>query len=185
MYLIVGLGNPGPKYAQHRHNVGFQIVDLLAARHGLTFSKSQHQAQLASGQLAGEKVLLAKPQSYMNESGQPVRALLDYYKVPPDRLLVVVDHLDLDFGMLRLRPQGGAGGQNGMKSIIQHLGTQDFARLRVGIGRPPGRMDPAAYVLQNFSAEQEAEMQLLRQEAADAIELWLREGVHAAMNQYN
>ncbi len=185
MHLIVGLGNPGAKYARHRHNIGFQVVEQLAARHHLAFDKRQHDAQLAQGTLGGRKVMLAKPQTFMNESGRAVRALVDYYKVGLDELIIVVDDLDLDFGQLRLRPEGGSAGQNGMKSLIQHLGTQGFARLRVGIGRPPGRMDPAAYVLQDFSAEQETEMAILRQEAADALERWLAEGIVPAMNQFN
>ncbi|MGB0383747.1 MAG: aminoacyl-tRNA hydrolase [Ardenticatenaceae bacterium] len=185
MYLIVGLGNPGKKYANHRHNIGFQIIDLLAERHSLSFDKKEKNARVAKGMIGTHKVMLAKPQTYMNDSGRAVRALVNFYKIPLTKLIIVVDDLDLSFGKMRLRPKGGSGGQNGMKSIIRELGSQEFARMRVGIGRPPGRMDPGAYVLQNFSKQQETEMAILRQEAADALELWLAEGINRAMNRYN
>ena len=138
MFLIVGLGNPGETYARHRHNVGFQCVKYLADRHGMRFLDKQHKARVASGTLAGQRVVLAKPFTFMNDSGQSVAALVRWHKIDPSReLLVIYDELDLPFGTLRMRPGGSAGGHNGMKSIIQQLGTQDFARLRVGIGRPP------------------------------------------------
>lgn len=184
-YLIVGLGNPGKTYAKHRHNVGFQIVDLLARRHGLSFDRKQHQAEVASGVIGTSKVLLAKPQTFMNKSGIAVRSLVNFYKIPLSNLLIVADHLDLEFSKLRLRPAGSSGGQNGIKSIIAELGSPEVPRLMVGIGRPPGRMDPAAYVLQDYSPEQEVEMAIVRQEAADGIELWLKEGMLTAMNKVN
>lgn len=185
MFLIPGLGNPGTRYAGNRHNVGFQVLDLLAARHNLRFDRSEHRAVVAHGRIAGQRVLLAKPQTYMNESGRAVGPLARFYKVAPEQIMVVFDDLDLPQGTIRLRPQGGAGGHNGMRSIIEHLATDNFPRLRIGIGRPPGQMDPAAYVLQDFRPEEEAEMTLVRQEAADALELWLREGLPSAMNRYN
>lgn len=185
MYLIIGLGNPGKQYAKHRHNVGFQIVDLLAQRHGLKFDRKQQQSEVAAGTIGEYKVLLAKPQTFMNTSGTAVRGLVNFYKVPLEQMIIVVDHLDLAFARLRFRPDGSSGGQNGLKSIMQELGTQVFPRLLVGIGRPPGRMDPAAFVLQDFSAEQETEMAIVRQEAADGVELWMHEGILAAMNRYN
>jgi len=184
-YLIVGLGNPGKSYAKHRHNIGFQIVDLLARRHGLSFDRKQQQAEIASGMIGPHKVLLAKPQTFMNKSGVSVRGLVNFYKIPLSNLLVVADHLDLEFAKLRFRPNGSSGGQNGIKSIIAELGTQEFPRLMVGIGRPPGRMDPAAYVLQDYSAEQEVEMAIVRQEAVDGVELWMKEGMLGAMNNVN
>ena len=156
-YLIVGLGNPGPQYARNRHNVGFQVLDRLAARHGLSFSRTMHRALVAEGHIDG----------------------------PLEQVLVVYDDMDLPQGALRLRPKGGSGGQRGMQSIIHHLGTEVFPRLRVGIGRPPGRMDAAAYVLQNFSPDEETIMEEVRERAADAIETWLREGLQAAMNRFN
>ena len=187
--MIVGLGNPGPEYARSRHNVGFQVIDLFAARHRLSFDKAQKRARMTQGPvtLAGwrGRVLLAKPITYMNASGEAVGPLAKFYKVAPADILVVFDDLDLPVGRLRLRPDGGSSGQKGVKSIIQALGTESFSRLRVGIGRPPGQMDPADYVLQPFSAAQEEEMAFVRMKAADAIEAWLAQGIEAAMNQFN
>lgn len=184
-YLIVGLGNPGPQYARNRHNVGFQVLDRLAARHGLSFSRTMHRALVAEGHIDGRRVILAKPLTYMNNSGEAVGALVRYFNIPLEQVLVVYDDMDLPQGALRLRPKGGSGGQRGMQSIIHHLGTEVFPRLRVGIGRPPGRMDAAAYVLQNFSPDEETIMEEVRERAADAIETWLREGLQAAMNRFN
>lgn len=188
--MVVGLGNPGPEYAASRHNIGFQVLELFAARHGLPFDKFQKRARLSIGPVRlasgwSGRVLLAKPMTYMNLSGEAVGALAAFYKIAPAEILVVHDDLDLPAGRLRLRPGGGAGGQKGIKSTIQHLGTEAFPRLRVGIGRPPGQMDPADYVLQAFSAAQEAEMVFVRAAAADAIEAWLAQGIEAAMNQFN
>lgn len=185
LVMIVGLGNPGPRYARHRHNVGFQCIDLLAQRHRLTFDRVQFRAALAFGELVGRRVLLAKPQTFMNLSGQAVVPLLRYYKIEPVDMLVLYDELDLPLGRLRLRPEGGAGGHNGMKSIMAQLGSQAFPRLRIGIGRPPGRMEPADYVLQDFTAEQEIEMAFVRPRAVDGIETWLRDGMTTAMNLLN
>jgi len=151
--LVVGLGNPGPRYAQNRHNIGFQIVDELAGAHGLYFSKSEHKAQTAHGYIGAQRVVLAKPQTWMNDSGRSVGALARFYKIEPADLLVVYDDLDIPLATIRLRASGSSGGHRGVQSIIQHLSTDAFPRLRVGIGRPPGRMDPAAYVLQDFSSE--------------------------------
>jgi PTH1 family peptidyl-tRNA hydrolase len=184
-YLIIGLGNPGRKYNRNRHNTGFMTIDRAAERHGIRFSKLQSKAAVATGQMAGRNVLLAKPQSYMNNSGQPVRSLADFYKIPVDRLIVVYDDLDLPTGTVRLRPEGGSGGQNGMKDIIQHLGTREFARLRMGIGRPPGRMDPVDYVLQDFSKDEWEVMQVALDTAVDALETWLADGIQLAMSRYN
>lgn len=183
--LIVGLGNPGPEYARNRHNVGFQTLDILGARYGLRFDQRQHHARLTRGQIAGCPVLLAKPLTYMNVSGQAVSALLTRRKVDTPRLLVVLDDLDLPLGVLRLRPGGGHGGHKGLRSIIQSLDTSDFARLRMGIGRPPGRMDPADYVLRNFARAEEPEAAVMRERAADAIEAWLLAGLDEAMNRFN
>jgi len=184
-YLIVGLGNPGRKYSGNRHNTGFMTIDRAAERHGIRFGKLQSKAAVASGQMVGRDVLLAKPQSYMNNSGQPVRSLVDFYKIPVDRLIVVYDDLDLPSGTVRLRPEGGSGGQNGMKDIIQHLGTREFARLRMGIGRPQGRMDPVDYVLQNFGKDEWEVMQIAFDTAVDALETWLTDGIQLAMSRYN
>jgi len=200
--LIVGLGNPGPRYVYNRHNIGFQCVDLFSQRHKIDINKMQMKARTGDGwvqkrtlpldivsgalpQMQRQKVLLVKPLTYMNLSGEAVGQLMRYYDVDPEDLIVVHDDLDLDSGKLRLRSNGGSGGQNGIKSIIQHLGTPDFARARVGIGRPPGRMDPANYVLKNFTEDEESDFGPLRQTILDALEYWLFEGIDAAMNRYN
>jgi peptidyl-tRNA hydrolase, PTH1 family len=187
--MIVGLGNPGPRYGGNRHNIGFQCVDLFARRHLLEIGRVQLRAAVGDGWVSRgglrAKVILVKPLAYMNLSGEPVGALARFYQVAPDDLMVVHDDLDLDSGKLRLRRNGGSGGQNGIKSMIQHLGSPDFHRARVGIGRPPGRMDPAAYVLQDFSAGEEEAFGPLRQTVCDALECWLFEGIDVAMNQFN
>jgi len=185
MKMIVGLGNPGSRYEHNRHNVGFQIVDELAAAHDLAFDKRQHKAKIASGWIGEQRVLLVEPQTFMNLSGEAVQPLAAYYKIEPADLIVVFDDLDLPTGKLRLRPFGGAGGHNGMKSIIQRLGSNQFPRLRVGIDRPPGRMAPAAYVLQDFSASEEEIMVQVRDRARRALERWLEAGIDAAMNEFN
>jgi PTH1 family peptidyl-tRNA hydrolase len=151
----------------------------------LTFDKRRKRALVALGAVRGQRVILVKPQTFMNESGRSVVPLARFYKVRPGRLLVVYDDLDLPPGTVRMRPEGGSGGHKGMHSIIEHWGGQDFPRLRIGIGRPPGRMDPAAYVLQDFSAEEEPLLEETLERAAAAIEAWLREGVEVAMSQYN
>lgn len=184
-YLIVGLGNPGRRYKNHRHNIGFQIVDYLAKRHGLAFTRRQAKAFITTGNIAGKSVVLAKPQGYMNKSGVAVASLRKFYKVEAEHLLVVFDDLDLPLGTLRMRPSGGSSGQKGMESIIERLGIEEFPRLRVGIGRPPGRMDPAAYVLQDFGKGQRPVIEETYERAADAIESWLRDGVALAMSRHN
>jgi PTH1 family peptidyl-tRNA hydrolase len=184
-YLIVGLGNPGREYENSRHNVGFGVVDELARRYGLTFGKKERKAVVATGVIQGKKVILAKPQTYMNLSGEAVRALADFYKVEVERLLIVSDDLDLPLGVLRLRKEGSAGGQRGLKSIIQHMGTQAFNRLRFGIGRPPGRMDPKDYVLQTFKGDDAILAAEVTDHAADAVETWLTAGIELAMSRHN
>jgi len=195
--MIAGLGNPGPEYARHRHNIGFQVLDLFAERHVLAFDKFQKRGRLAIGQVTlrdgwTARVLLVKPMTYMNNSGEAVGQLAAFYKIAPVRILVIHDDLDLPLGRLRLRANGSAGGQKGVASIIRALGSDAFGRLRVGISRPGGQnsgappaMDPADYVLQPFTADQEKEMMLARVRAVDAIELWLSAGIGAAMNAYN
>jgi peptidyl-tRNA hydrolase, PTH1 family len=195
--MIVGLGNPGPEYARHRHNIGFQVLDLFAARHGLEFDKFQKRARLALGTVSlpggwRGRVLLAKPMTYMNSSGEAVGPLAAFYKIPAERVLVAHDDLDLPLGRLRLRANGSPGGQKGVASVIRSLGTDGFGRLKIGISRPGGQnsgappaMDPADYVLQPFSADQEKEMALARDRALDAIEAWLSQGIEAAMNSFN
>ncbi len=171
--LIVGLGNPGTRYAKTRHNVGFMAVDEIAARYGLSFTRTEQRALTAHGFIEGQRVILAKPQTWMNDSGQAVAPLLRYYKLPPEALLVISDHLDLEFGKVRYRFNSSSGGQRGLQSIIQQLGTQAFGQLRLGIGRPPGQMDPAAYVLQPFSEEQEPIVWEMLRAALDLTRTWL------------
>lgn len=185
-YLIVGLGNPGFKYANTRHNIGFRCVDALAERHGLSLDRKQGKALVASGTIAGQPVLLIKPQTYMNLSGDAVSAVANFYRITPDRLLVIFDDLDLPVGTIRIRKSGGAGGHKGMISIIEKLGTQEFSRIRVGIDRPPGRMDPADYVLLPF---REGDESILVAETIDrvvqAVQSWLTDGIEITMNRYN
>lgn len=184
IYLIVGLGNPGVRYARNRHNVGFHCLRRLAAAHGLTFSRRQKRARVAKETIGGRRVVLALPQTFMNESGRAVAPLVQFYQVGLGRLLVVYDDLDLPLGTIRLRPEGGSGGHKGMRSIIQHLGSHDFPRLRVGIGRPPGQMDPADYVLQDFSTAEGSVIEEALERAVAAIETWLAEGIEEAMGRY-
>ena len=184
-FLIVGLGNPGREYAGSRHNIGFHCIDALAHTHGLTFTRLQHKALITDGRIAGQRAVLAKPQTFMNRSGQSVGALMRFYKLPIENLIVVHDDLDLPLGTLRLRKQGGAGGQRGMRDIINHLGTNTFARVRFGIGRPPGRMDPAAYVLQQFDGDELPEVEAVTRRVVCALETWLRDGIDIAMTQHN
>lgn len=201
--MIVGLGNPGPEYAKNRHNIGFQCVELFARRHSFDNGKMQNRAMITQGTvrknsrsalpgsldaiqtMQQQKALLVKPLTFMNLSGEAVGQLARFYQVEPTEIIVIHDDLDLPSGRLRVRMGGSSGGQNGIKSIIQHLGTQDFARLKVGIGRPPGRMDAAAYVLQNFSNEEEGNFAILRQTVCDALEGWLFDGIEITMNRFN
>ena len=182
--LIVGLGNPGRKYAHNRHNVGFQCLDRLAQAHGLSFTQRRAKAALALGKIADVGVVLARPLTYMNLSGQAVRPLVSFYKLSLEDILVIQDDLDLPLGTTRLRPEGGSGGHKGMRSIIEALGSQAFPRLRVGIGRPPGN-DAVSYVLSDFTADEQITLESVYERAVAAVELFLREGIEAAMNAYN
>lgn len=184
-YLIIGLGNPGARYARNRHNVGARCLLRLAAAHNLQFGRRQKNARVARGEIGGQPVLLAIPQTFMNESGRAVAPLVRFYRIPLERLLVIYDDLDLPLGAIRLRPDGGSGGHRGMQSVIEHLGTQKFPRLRIGIGRPPGKMDPADYVLQDFSPEEEPVVEEAIERAIAAIQAWLVEGLERAMSEYN
>jgi PTH1 family peptidyl-tRNA hydrolase len=200
--MIVGLGNPGRQYAHNRHNVGFQCLDRLAQAHGLSFGGSalspaltrrrvgglskrrRAKASLAQGKIADVGVALAKPLTYMNLSGQAVGKLVSFYKLSLEDILVIYDDLDLPLGTIRLRPEGGAGGHKGMRSIIETLGSQAFPRLRVGIGRPPGN-DAVSYVLSDFTADERITLESIYERVMAAVELFLREGIEAAMNTYN
>ncbi len=184
-FLIVGLGNPGREYRENRHNIGFMLIDRLSVRLDARMRRMQSKALLGSVTYQGVKVILAKPQTFMNLSGQAVQGLVRFYKVPLENLIIAHDDLDLPFGTLRIRPGGGAGGQKGIKSTIQHLGTQDFPRLRLGIGRPPGRMDAAAYVLQDFAKGDQQILSETLDRATDAVETFISAGLDKAMNQFN
>ena len=185
LWLVVGLGNPGPEYSGNRHNVGFDVVETLASRIGGRFKSHKARADVIEGRLAGQRVVLAKPRSYMNESGGPVSALRDFFKVPLERLVVVHDELDLPYAGLRLKLGGGDNGHNGLKSLRRSLGSGDFNRVRFGIGRPPGRMDAAAFVLRDFSAAERKELDVLVDHAADAIEALVVDGMEKAQNTFN
>lgn len=181
--LVVGLGNPGPTYARTRHNVGFMVVDLLAERIGSGFKLHKRSgADVATGRLSGRAVVLARPRCYMNESGRQVGPLAKFYSVPPAGLVVIHDDLDLDFGRIRLKQGGGEGGHNGLRSIATVLGSKDFQRVRWGIGRPPGRQDPAAFVLQAFGSREREEVPTICEQAADATELLIELGLEPAQN---
>jgi PTH1 family peptidyl-tRNA hydrolase len=184
-WLLVGLGNPGPGYAGNRHNVGFMVADVLAGRMGGRFKAHKARADVLEGRLAGARVVLAKPRTYMNESGGPVSGLRDFFKVPLDRLVVVHDELDLPYAGLRLKLGGGDNGHNGLRSIRRSLGTGDFNRVRFGIGRPPGSMDAAAFVLRDFGTAERKELEVNVDHAADAVEALLTEGLERAQNSYN
>jgi PTH1 family peptidyl-tRNA hydrolase len=184
-WLVVGLGNPGLRYAQNRHNVGFQCVDRLAQVYRFAFDKRQNKGQLALGQVGERAVVLLKPRTFMNDSGRAVAPVAGFYKVPMERLLVIYDELDLPLGSVRLRKKGGSGGHKGMRSIISQLGGQDFPRVRVGIGRPPGRMDPAAYVLRDFGQDEVPLVEEVYDWVIRAVECWLADGIEMAMTGFN
>ncbi|MFD4351853.1 aminoacyl-tRNA hydrolase [Nocardia sp. IBHARD005] len=181
--LVVGLGNPGPEYERTRHNVGFLVADVLAERVGGRFAVHKKSgADLLQARLDGRQILIAKPRTYMNLSGRPVAALAKFFSVPVDQVIVVHDELDLPFGTLKLKQGGGEGGHNGLRSISQALTTKEYLRTRIGIGRPPGRQDPADYVLKPFSAPERKEVPVIVEQAADAVELLLKVGLEAAQN---
>ncbi len=184
-YLLVGLGNPGRTYREHRHNVGYMVLDRLAEDAGIAFGRLEQQAMVASGGLEGRRVILAKPRTFMNASGRSVVGLLRFYNIPPECLLVIYDDLDLPLGAIRFRPEGGAGGHNGMKSILEHLGSQAFPRLRLGIGRPPGNMDPAAYVLRRFNTQEAPICDQMLAAAAAGVRTFVADGLDLAMSRHN
>lgn len=185
LYLVVGLGNPGPRYAGNRHNVGAMITDVVAARLGARFRSHKAGADVAEGRVIGaaSRLALAKPRSYMNLSGKPVAALVGFFTLTADRVIVAHDELDLPLGTIRVKQGGGEGGHNGLRSISAALGSKDYLRVRFGIGRPPGRMDPADYVLRNFSPAERAEVGVAIEEAADAVQLLTTIGLTATQNK--
>jgi PTH1 family peptidyl-tRNA hydrolase len=184
-FLIVGLGNPGREYRETRHNIGFMVVDHIAEVLNIKLGRLQHKALVGDGLYHNQKVILAKPVTYMNLSGQAVVSLVRYHRIEQANFIVIHDDLDLPFGTLRLRPGGGSAGQKGLASIIQLTGTQDFARLRCGIGRPPGQMDSADYVLGSFSSAEKLELTVVLDEAVKAALKFVEVGIDEAMNQFN
>lgn len=185
MKLVVGLGNPGKKYQGTRHNVGFDVLACLAGRCAIGRPKAKFNAEVAETTIKNQKTILLSPLTFMNLSGQSVRAAVDFYKLPLTEVLVICDDINLEVARLRLRPTGSAGGQNGLKDIINRLGSQDFGRLRIGVGRPPPRWDAADFVLGKFSAEDAVEIERAVGRAADAVETWVENGIQSAMNQFN
>lgn len=184
-FLLIGLGNPGREYMHNRHNVGFMLIDRLAVRLNARGMKVQSKAIVTSALYEERKLILAKPQTYMNLSGHSVQGLAHFYRIPLPNIMVVSDDIDLPLGTIRIRASGGAGGQRGMSSVIEHLGSKDFPRLRIGIGRPPGRMEPADYVLQDFSREDQKLLPEIIDRAEAAVLEFVHSGLNAAMNKYN
>ena len=182
--IIVGLGNPGSNYQSNRHNIGFMAIDYLAERHKVSF-RGKFQALVGETNLGETRAVLVKPQTYMNLSGRSVREILNWYKLGPENVLIVYDDMDLPLGRLRIRPQGGPGGHNGIKSLISELGTEVFSRIKVGIGRPPLGWDPADYVLGNFTANESNQVKEIMPEIASGVEELVERGLLSAMNKFN
>ena len=186
MFIIAGLGNPGREYENTRHNIGFHVIDEIAKKYQITMLERKHKAIVGKGYIDGEKVVLVKPLTYMNLSGESIREFINYYKMDPEtELIVIYDDIDLEPGQIRIRKKGSAGGHNGMKSIISQIGTQNFYRIKVGVGAKPAGWDLADYVLGRFSTKEREEVDRAIEEAADAVEVILTEGIDAAMNKYN
>ena len=185
MYIIAGLGNPTKEYDKTRHNVGFSVMDVLADRYNIDISERKHKALCGRGAIEGQKVVLMKPQTFMNLSGESIRAAVDFYKVDPENIIIVYDDVSLEPGQLRIRLKGSAGGHNGIKNIIAHLGTQEFPRIKVGVGAKPPRMDLADYVLSRFSQGEQKLMDEAFREAAEAAVMMMTDGADRAMNHYN
>lgn len=184
-FLLIGLGNPGREYKDTRHNFGFMLIDRIAVRLNARGMKVQSKAIVTDAMYEDRKLILAKPQTYMNLSGQSVQGLVHFYKIPLTNLMVLSDDLDIPFGTIRIRAAGGPGGQRGLSSVIESLGTKDFPRLRLGIGRPPGRMDPANFILQNFSRDEVKSISEILDRSADAALEFVKNGLDAAMNKFN
>ena len=185
MKLIVGLGNPGDHYSTTRHNIGFQSVDRFAGEHGITLRQKRFNALVGNGLVSGHRVLLAKPLTFMNRSGEAVRALASYYELTPDSILALHDDMDIAFGQLRVKTQGGSAGHRGIASLIEHLGDDAFVRLRIGIGKPPPAIDPSDFVLQRYNSEELKQLPLIIASACECIMLILTRGPGAAMNAYH
>lgn len=185
MYIIAGLGNPTREYERTRHNVGFDVIDVLADRFNTTVEEKKFQGLYGRTMIEGEKVSLLKPQTFMNLSGESIRAAADFYKIGPENIIIIYDDISLDVGQLRIRKKGSAGGHNGIKNIIAHLGTQEFPRIKVGVGAKPPKMDLADYVLSRFSREDRAVMEDAFKDAAEAVQVMIAQGADSAMNRFN
>ena len=185
MYIIAGLGNPGEKYDNTRHNAGFLTIDALASKYNIDVREKAHKALIGKGVIEGQKVILAKPQTYMNVSGESIRALVDYYKIAQEELIIIFDDISLEPGQLRIRKKGSAGGHNGIKNIISHLGTNEFPRVKVGVGAKPQGGDLVNHVLGHFSKEDEKKMDEVLDEAVAAVETIVTQDVDVAMNRFN
>ncbi|MDF2523126.1 MAG: aminoacyl-tRNA hydrolase [Clostridiales bacterium] len=185
LYVIVGLGNPGTRYDNTRHNVGFEAVDLLAVKHGINISKLKHKALLGEGSIEGKRVILVKPQTFMNLSGESVREIIEWYKVPTARMIVIYDDIDLDLGKIRIRPKGSSGTHNGMRSVIYQIQSDEFPRIRIGISKPPIGWDLADFVLSKFGADDKKTANEGITAAVEAAAGILKSGIDAAMNKYN
>lgn len=184
-FLFIGLGNPGREYARTRHNIGFLVIDQLADHWKTNIGKYKYKSLMGEYREDSFKAILVKPQTFMNNSGQVVRSFSNFYKPPLSQVMVLFDDLDLPFGTIRIRQNGGSSGQKGMKSIIEHLGTEDFPRMRVGIGRPPGKMDSVDYILDRFKPIEQEDLSILLNYCVDAIEIFIRDGIEKAMTNYN
>lgn len=185
MIVLAGLGNMGPKYERTRHNVGFDTIDYISALYRITSFKSKHKSLVAEGNIQGHKVMLVKPQTYMNNSGEAIREILEYYRIPTQNLIVVYDDIDLEVGRLRIRPNGGAGTHNGMRSILDHIKTEEFPRIRIGTGKPNEKMDLAAFVLSKFSDEERKLVNAVIEEASLAAVTVICSSIEIAMSKYN
>lgn len=185
MYIIVGLGNPGREYENTRHNTGFIAIDKLANKYNIEISKEKHKALIGTGLIEGEKVILVKPQTFMNLSGESVREVINFYKEEVKNFIVIFDDIDLPIGTIRIKERGSAGTHNGVKSLVHELGTQEFKRIKVGVGSPSGKMDLVSYVLGKFSNEEFKEIEISTNKVVNAIETIIKEGVAKAMNEYN
>lgn len=185
MYVVVGLGNPGKDYTNTRHNIGFNTVDLIAKRNNINLNKIKFQSVYGEGNISGEKILLVKPQTYMNNSGVTVRDISQYYKVPIENIIVVVDDIDIDFSAVKIRAKGSAGSHNGLKSIISYMQGEDFPRVKVGIGKKHANQDLADFVLSRFSRDEQIDIDVSFTTAAEAVESIIKDGIDTAMNKYN
>ena len=185
MYVVVGLGNPGKDYTNTRHNVGFNTVDLIGKRNSINLNKIKFNSIYGEGNIGGEKILLVKPQTYMNNSGTSVRDISQYYKIPIENIIVIVDDIDIDFSSVKLRAKGSAGSHNGLKSIINHLQKEEFPRVKVGIGKKYENQDLADFVLSRFSKDEQVDIDMSVITAAEAVESIIKDGIDTAMNKYN